>query len=122
MLKHRLILGTLMTVFFTSVVIFGSWFDGSLTGSAADDKPVQATFLCIFIAALIFPTQFELSKLAAANGLKIFTPVSIAASILFSTTWYWPQLFNIEPVVYLLFLSAFTLLGLLLYQYICYGK
>ena len=71
MLKHRLILGTLMTVFFIAVVIFGGWFDGSLTASADDDKPVQGTILCIFIAVLIFPTQFELAKLAAAKGLKI---------------------------------------------------
>ena len=121
MLKHRLILGTLMTVFFVVVVIFGGWFDGSLTASADDDKPIQGTILCIFIAALIFPTQFELSKLAAAKGLKIFTPVSITASILFATTWYWPQLIEIEAASYLLFLSAFTLLGLLLYQYTRYG-
>ncbi len=121
MLKHRLILGTSMTVFFVVVVIFGGWLDGSLTASADDDKPIQGTILCIFIAALIFPTQFELSKLAAANGLKIFTPVSITASILFATTWYWPQLLEIEAASYLLFLSAFTLLGLLLYQYTRYG-
>ena len=121
MLKHRLILGTLMTVFFVVVVILGGWFDGSLTASADDDKPVQGTILCIFIAALIFPTQFELSKLAAAKGLKIFTPVSITASVLFATTWYWPQLIEIEAASYLLFLSAFTLLGLLLYQYTRYG-
>ena len=121
MLKHRLILGTLMTVFFVVVVIFGGWFDGSLTASADDDKPIQGTILCIFIAVLIFPAQFELAKLAAAKGLKIFMPVSITASVLFATTWYWPQLLEIEAASYLLFLSAFTLLGLLLYQYTRYG-
>ena len=121
MLKHRLILGTSMTVFFIAVVIFGGWFDGSLTASADDDKPIQGTILCILIAVLIFPTQLELAKLAAAKGLKIFTPVSITASVLFATTWYWPQLIEIEAASYLLFLSAFTLLGLLLYQYTRYG-
>ena len=121
MLKYRLFFGTLMTVFFTAVVIFDGWMDGSLTASAADDRAVQATILCILIAVLIIPAQFEFSRLAAAKNLKVFTPVSIAASILFATGWYWRQLVEISPDIYLLFLSVFSLLGLLLYQYICYG-
>jgi phosphatidate cytidylyltransferase len=121
MLKYRLLFGTLMTVFFTAVVIFDSWIDGSLTASVADDKPVQATFLCILIALLLIPAQLELSKLALVKNLKIFTPISIIASILFATCWYWPQLVEISPPIYLLFLSAFSLLALLLTQYIRYG-
>ncbi len=121
MLKYRLLFGTLMTVFFTAVVIFDGWIDGSLTASVADDKPVQATFLCILIALLLIPAQLELSKLAVAKNLKIFTPISIIASILFATCWYWPQLVEISPPIYLLFLSAFSLLVLLLTQYIRYG-
>ena len=121
MLKYRLLFGTLMTVFFTAVVIFDGWIDGSLTASVADDKPVQATFLCILIALLLIPAQLELSKLAVAKNLKIFTPISIIASILFATCWYWPQLVEISPPIYLLFLSAFSLLALLLTQYIRYG-
>ena len=121
MLKYRLFFGTLMTVFFTAVVLFDGWLDGSLTASVADDKPVQGTILCILIAVLVVPAQFELSKLAAAKNLKIFTPVSIIASILFATTWYWPQLVEISPGIYLFFLSAFSLLGLFLYQYMRYG-
>jgi len=121
MLKYRLLFGTLMTVFFTAIVIFDGWIDGSLTTKIADDKPVQATFLCILIALLVIPAQLELSKLAAAKNLKIFTPVSIISSILFSTCWYWPQLVEISLPIYLLFLSAFSLLALFLHQYIRYG-
>ena len=121
MLKYRLLFGTLMTVFFTAVVIFDGWIDGSLTASVADDKPVQATFLCILIALLLIPAQLELSKLAVAKNIKISTPLSIIASILFATCWYWPQLVQISPHIYLLFLSAFSLLALLLTQYIRYG-
>lgn len=121
MLKHRLVFGTLMTVFFTAVVIFDSWLDGSLTPSVADDKPRQATFFCAFIALLAIPAQLELSNLAAAKNLKIFTPISTIASILFATAWYWPQLITISPAVYITFLSAFSLFALLLYQYIRYG-
>ncbi|MEE9370249.1 MAG: phosphatidate cytidylyltransferase [Sedimentisphaerales bacterium] len=121
MLKHRLVLGTLMTVFFAVVVISDSWLDGSLTASVTDDKPLQATILCILIALLAIPAHLELSKLAAAKNLKIFTPVTMIASILFATAWYWPQLIEISPHIYISFLLAFSLLALLLYQYICYG-
>jgi phosphatidate cytidylyltransferase len=121
MLKNRLLFGTLMTAFFVAIVIFGGWLDGSLTICPADDKPVQGTVLCVLIALLIIPVQLELSKLAAAKNLKIFTPVSITSSILFATSWYWPQLIEISPAIYLLFLSAFSLVGLLLYQYVRYG-
>jgi phosphatidate cytidylyltransferase len=121
MLKYRLLFGTLMTVFFTAVVIFDGLIDGSLTTKIADDKPVQATFLCILIALLVIPAQLELSKLAAAKNLKIFTPVSIISSILFGTCWYWPQLVEISLPIYLLFLSAFSLLALFVHQYIRYG-
>jgi len=121
MLKYRLIFGTLMTLAFTAIVIFDGWMDGSLTASLADDKALQATLLCILIALLVIPAQLELSKLAAAKNLKIFTPVSIAASILFATTWYWLQLIAVPPGMYLFFLSVVVLLVLFLYQYIRYG-
>jgi phosphatidate cytidylyltransferase len=121
MLKHRLLFGTLMTVFFTAVVIFDGWMDGSLTTSTTDDRGVQATLLCILIAVLIIPAQVELSRLASAKNLKLFPPLSTAFAILFATSRYWPQLVKISPYTYLFFLSAFSLLGLLSYQYIRYG-
>ena len=115
-----------MTVFFTAVVIFDGWLDGSLTASTADDKPIQGTVLCIFIALLAIPVQLELSKLSAAKNLKIFIPVSTIASILLATYryWqqeYWHQFVVIRPETYLIFLSVFVMLSLLLYQYISYG-
>lgn len=118
MLRYRLLFGILMTVFFTAVVVFDGWLDGSL--------PVQGTVLCILIALLAIPAQLELSKLAAAKNLKIFIPVSIIASILFATSRYWQQEYwhrfvEIRPETYLIFLSALVLLALLLYQYLSYG-
>jgi len=121
MLKYRLLLGTLMTIFFTAVVIFDGWLDGSLTTSAADDRAVQGTILCVLIVLLIILAQLELSTLAAAKNLKIFIPVSIIASILFATCWYWRQLIEVPPETYLIFLSTFVLLALFLYQYVRYG-
>jgi len=121
MLRYRLFFGILMTVFFIAVVIFDGWLDGSLTTSMADDNPVQGTVFCVLIALLVIPAQLELSKLAAAKNLKIFIPVSIIASILFATNRYWQQFSVIRPQTYLVFLSAFVLLVLLLYQYISCG-
>jgi phosphatidate cytidylyltransferase len=121
MLKYRLVFGTLMTAFFAALVLFDGWLDGSITASTVDDKQIQGTILCVLIALLVIPAQLELSKLAKVKNLKIFTPITITASILLATTWYWPQLVGISPVIYLSFVSAFSLLGLLLYQYFRYG-
>ncbi len=110
-----------MTALFIAVVILDGWLDGSLTASAADDKAVEGTIFSILIAAVIIPAQFELAKLAAAKGLKIFTPVSTIASILFALSWYWPQILDTSPKIYLPLLAVFSWMALLLYQYIHYG-
>lgn len=121
MLKHRLFYGSMMTVIFTAIVIFDGWMDGSLTASAVD-KPVQATLLCILVCVLIIPAQIEFSRLAAAKNLSVFTPVSIIASIVFAGSWFWMQLIEIQPLPYFCLTSAFSLSGLLLYQYFRYGS
>lgn len=109
-----------MSVFFTAIVILDGWIDGSLT-EAAPDKDVQATLLLILIAILIILGQLELSRLAKAKNLMIFTPAAIVASILFAGTWYWRQLIEIPPVMYMALLSVFSLMALLLYQYCRFG-
>ncbi len=121
MLRHRLLFGTLMTAFFAAVVIFDGWIDGSLTTSTGDDKDVQATAFCVLVALLAIPAQIELSRLAAAKGLKLFLPISIVSSILFATASYWPQFAGFQLDMYLMFVSAFVLLALVLYQYLSYG-
>ncbi|MCK4752498.1 MAG: phosphatidate cytidylyltransferase [Planctomycetes bacterium] len=121
MLKYRLLFGTLMTIFFIAVVIFDAWLDGSLTASTTDDATVQATILYILIALLIIPAQLELSRLAETKKIKIFTPITIVASIIFAGTWYWLQIIQFPPQIYLLLPSAFLLSTLLLYQYVHYG-
>lgn len=121
MLKYRLIFGTLMTLLFVGLVLFDGWTDGTITASVADDKTVKGTILCILIALLAIPAQMELTKLAGTKNLRIFTPLAIIASILFATSWYWPQLVEIPLAAYIFFLSAFLIVGLLLYQYLRYG-
>ena len=110
-----------MTVFFIAVAVFDGWLDGSLTFSAADDKGVQGTILCVLVAVLIVPAQLELSKIAAVKKLRIFNGIAITASVLLTTSWYWPQVAAISPVIYLSLVLAFTLFSLMLYQYLRYG-
>jgi len=121
MLRYRLLFGTLMTLFFTAVVVLDGWLDGSLTISAADDKPVQGTILCVLVILLIIPAQFELSILAAAKNLKIFLPVTITASVLFAANRYLQQFVEFPLETYFSLLSAFVLMALFLYQYKTHG-
>jgi phosphatidate cytidylyltransferase len=121
MLKNRLFFGTSMTVFFAGVVLLDGWLDGSLTTSAVDDRSVQGTLLCILLGLLLIPAQLELSKLAAAKNLRMFTPVAIVASIVLAGAWYWPQLVRVSLRLYPFALLAFVLLGLLVYQYVRFG-
>lgn len=121
MLKYRLLFGTLMTVFFTGLVILDGWLDGSITACQADDKPLQGTLLCVLICVLLVPAQLELSKLVSARDLKLFVPISLVASILLATCWYWPGLIEISLVIYVPLVLAFTLVALLLYQYVNFG-
>ncbi len=119
MLKYRLIFGTLMTFAFIGIVLLNGYFDGYLTGSSAPDKPFRGTLVVILIALLIVPALFELSKLAGAKGVKILLPVSISASVLISTSYYWP-FFVFTFDIFTLFL-ALTLMTCFLYQRIRYG-
>lgn len=120
MLKQRLFFGVLMTAFFIALVIFDSWIDGSLTETQSDDKPIQGTVFCLLIAGLVIPAQLELSKLAAAKKLIIFTPVTIVSSILFATNGFMRQFIHIPTNTFLIFLLVSVLFTLLLYQYFFY--
>lgn len=115
MLKLRLIFGTLMTVLFAVVVIFDSWLSGRLTLS------LQGPVLALIIAVLIIPAQLEFSALAGQKGIKQLNAVSIPASVLFATFWYWQQFIESSPTMYISFLTVLCLFALLAYQYRRYG-
>jgi phosphatidate cytidylyltransferase len=119
MLKYRLIFGTLMVLLFLSLVIFDGWLDGSLT-AAAENKPIQATMLCILIALIAIPSQLEISKLIGNAGTKVFKIITIPATILLASSWYVRQFFESHPLVfhlyYLLFILAFSVLGIFFLQ------
>jgi phosphatidate cytidylyltransferase len=131
MLKHRLFFGTLMAVFFTGVVIFDGWLDGSLSESV-EDKPLQGTILFALVVILVILAQVEFSNLASTKDLKVLIPVSCTASVLLTGTWYWPQVISIfrpqsveNPAaiypLFFLFVSVLSLPGLVSYQYFRYG-
>ncbi len=118
MLKHRLFFGTLMVLCFVGLVVVDAWLDGSLTYKFAK-VTTQATILCLLIGILTIPGQLELARLVERTGPKIFKPIVITSSILLATGWYWRQ-FCPAPfefhLYYMLFVSAFSLFAVLLYQ------
>jgi len=120
MLKNRLIFGTLMTIFFVAILLLDSHLDLP-AGFSASGVPARATMLCILIAVLIVLAHRELSNLAAAKGLTIFRPFAVLCSVALSTTWYWPQLFNIAADKYLAAVATVALLGLFFLQYLYFG-
>jgi phosphatidate cytidylyltransferase len=120
MLKNRLIFGTLLTIFFTTLVILDSWLDGSIS-SSVPDKKIQATGLFILLSLIIIAAQVELSNLAEKKNLLILLPVSIPASILLAGSWFVCQAANVSISKYVLIILAFSLFALLFYQYLRFG-
>lgn len=106
MLKYRLIFGTLMTLVFAGVVLFDPW---------------SPALLVILVALSIILGLFELSKLAAAKGTKILLPVSVPASVLLVTNWYWLRPLTVPPALTLCLLFSFILMACFLYQRVRYG-
>ena len=110
-----------MSFFFVGVVVADAWWDGSLLASV-ENKPIQATGLCVLIALLAIPAQIEMSKLAASKGFKIFTPITIVASILLAISWYVTQFDKVAVDHYAAIVIAITLLALFLRQAMAPGS
>jgi len=118
MLKQRLIFGTLMAVAFVGILLTDAYLDGSIN-SAGENKPIQATLLCILIALLAIPAQLEMASLVRTKNASLFTPLAIIASIFLATSWYVKQFFADWPdfhANYIAFTAAFTLLAAFFYQ------
>ena len=125
MLRYRLLFGTLMIAAFLGLVLLDAHLDGGFT--ASDSAPllsVKATILTLLIVMLAIPAQLELTRLVSATGVYIFKPISIIATVLLATSWYWPQ-FMAEAarfhLFYLLLVSAWTLLSIMLHQGVRFG-
>ncbi len=121
MLKHRLLSGILMTIFFVGLMLIDGWIDGSITADLSDNSVIQGTILCVLIVLLIILGQFELLSLTKAKGFKIFLPFNISASALLASSWYISRMLSIEQHLYLYFICAFIICGLFLNQYLKFG-
>lgn len=121
MLKHRILSGILMTVFFGGLTILDGWFDGSATLSVADDKPVQGTLLTILLSLVLALAVIEFSRLVASKELAVAVLPSMVGVVLVATSWYWPQVFNLDAQLYVLLVLAFSLLWAMVGHYRRFG-
>lgn len=122
MLKYRLIFGTLMTAAVVALILVDGRMDGSISRQMPD-KAVQGVLLTILTALLAIPTQIELAALVRQKGARLFTVLTIPASILLSTALFWPQL-STSPdffYYYILLVPAGTLIALFLWQAVRFG-
>ena len=119
MLKHRLIFGTLMSVLFLGLI----YLDGVICISIGE-KLVSATILTVLLGLIAIPANIELSALIRKRQGVVFLPITIISSLLLATSWYWRQYFE-RPfefhLLYLLFVIAFTVIAIFLYQGRKYG-
>lgn len=119
MLKYRLLFGTLMILVFVGLILADGFLDGSITLDANDDKPIQGSVFALLIVGVALLSVSEMAKLAQTKGVRVFLPIAILSSIMLATSWYWRQ-FGADPITfhlyYILFVSAFSLLGLFVYQ------
>lgn len=123
MLKYRLLFGTIMIAVFLGVILLDAYWDGSLSRETSA-KPVQAPLLTILIILLAVPVQFELGKLVKQTGAHLFMSITIPASILLATAFFWAQLTTKTYaffIMYLLLVPAFSFLSLFLVQAIKSG-
>jgi len=123
MLKHRLLFGTLMVIIFVGVVLLDGFLDGSISFSRPNN-PMQAPLFTLFLVLLAIPTQFEFGKLMQKTGAVLFKSVTIIASILLATVFFWGNLSS-QPdffmMSYLLVVPAISFLALILVQAIKFG-
>lgn len=115
MLRMRLVFGTLMVLFFGSVMLIDGWLDGSITPGA--HKPVQGTLTAVLVMLIVGLSQVELERLLASTGVKVFRPIVITASVMLAMSWYLRQLFpSMDVGHYIAYVSSFALMAVLLFQ------
>lgn len=117
MLKHRILFGTLMTVFFGGIAVVDGFLDGSATATPADDRAAQGTLLAIVVAVVLSLATVEFARLAAAKGLVVLTSACIPGVILLSTAWYWSRLLLMPLDLYLSAVLVSGFLIILVAQY-----
>ena len=124
MLKYRLLFGTIMTGIFVGLTLVDGRLDGSISHQLPN-QPVQATLFTILIALLAFPVQSELGNLIKKSGGHLFKSVTLPASIVFATSFYWFQMGAASELRYIILTSllvpAFSFLALFAVQAFKFG-
>lgn len=121
MLKKRLVMGTIVTVIFLSLVLVDAVLDKSIFAERPLDPAKyapQASILCVLICLLAIPANLELASLTASKA-QPFILINIMASIALASSWYWKQFDPIPNRFHLTYLLAATVLSffaLTLYQ------
>jgi len=122
MLKHRLIFGSLMVLFFLGLNIFDGWLDGSLGSGGIIG--VSGSLFFLLVVMLAFPAQLEMTRLAERAGGRVFTGVCIFFSILLAGGWYFGQFFEGNSVIfshYFEIVCGLSVLCVFFWQGIFYG-
>lgn len=122
MLKYRLIFGFLMSAGMVGLILLDGRLDGSISRELPN-KPVQAIFFTLLVSLLAIPTQIEMGQLIRQTGAYAFLGVTIPASILLATSFFWIQILDNYQLaaLYLLMVPAFSFLALFLAQAVKFG-
>lgn len=122
MLKHRLLFGTIMSVLFLGLILLDAHLDGSLSRQTPN-APTQGMIFMILVALLAIPAQFELGNLLRQTGAHVFKIITIPASILLATAFFWAQLADTHRFFTLtvLLVPAFSFLALFIVQALKFG-
>jgi phosphatidate cytidylyltransferase len=118
MLKYRLIFGSIMVILFTALVFIDDRFGWTFKWQQTEFL-IRGNILLALLILLSVPAQMEMTVLARNVGSRIFPAVTIPSSILFGAMWYFSQFAPNKDrflFLYVIVISAFTLLSLFIYQ------
>lgn len=110
-----------MTIVFTGLVLLDGYLDGSLSRQLPN-KPVQGMIFTILIILLILPAQFEMGHLIKQTKAHLFKTITVPASILLATSFFFAQFTDTHRffTLYILLVTAFSFLSLFINQAIIF--
>lgn len=109
-----------MTVVFVGLILLDGYLDGSLLDAIPDKQP-PAVIFTILIALLAVPAQLEMDNLIKKTGVHLFKSITIPASILIATVFFWGSPGYRLFLFYLLLIPAFSFLALFIIQTLKFG-
>lgn len=104
MIQHRLLFGILMSASFLAVMFLDAWLDGSI-GSQFANQPIKAPLLTLLAAGLMVPAHSELRRMMEQTGKKVFSWITLPASIATASGFFWHQFHFDFPAALAVFVS-----------------